>query len=186
MVPRGYAIVIGVSKYRNLPAQSNLLYAEKDAENVYAALLSQQGGNVEFPNVKKLIGPDATLDHVRDALENWLPARAQPSDRVIVYFVGHGVVFINDLDPHATAEGKPQSEVDWKMVKTHVCRGASIGSGAVILAGITIGEGALVGAGAVVTRDVPPGAVVAGSPARFLRMRRRPGGEDGQDAQPAR
>jgi acetyltransferase-like isoleucine patch superfamily enzyme len=86
-------------------------------------------------------------------------------------FVGHGVVFINDLDPHAAAEGKPQSEADWKMVKTHVCRGASIGSGATILAGVTIGAGALIGAGAVVTKDVPAGAVVAGNPARFLRMR---------------
>jgi acetyltransferase-like isoleucine patch superfamily enzyme len=86
-------------------------------------------------------------------------------------FVGHGVIFINDLDPHATSEGKPQSEADWQVVPTRVCRGASIGSGAVILAGVTIGPGALVGAGAVVTRDVPPEAVVAGCPARFLRMR---------------
>src|SRR6266478_4387118 len=86
-------------------------------------------------------------------------------------FVGHGVVFINDLDPHATADGKPQSETDWKMVKTHVCRGASIGSGATILGGVTIGAGALIGAGAVVTKDVPAGAVVAGNPARFLRAR---------------
>jgi len=86
-------------------------------------------------------------------------------------FVGHGVVFINDLDPHATSEGQPQTEADWQVIPTRVCRGASVGSGAVILAGVTIGEGALVGAGAVVTRDVPPEAVVAGCPARFLRMR---------------
>ncbi len=92
-------------------------------------------------------------------------------------FVGHGVVFINDLDPRATASGKPQTEADWKVVPTRVCRGASVGSGAVVLAGVTIGAGALIGAGAVVTRDVAPGAVVAGVPARLLRMRTQPGEE---------
>jgi UDP-2-acetamido-3-amino-2,3-dideoxy-glucuronate N-acetyltransferase len=86
-------------------------------------------------------------------------------------FVGHGVVFINDLDPRAASEGRPQSERDWSVVPTRVCHGASIGSGAVILAGITIGKGALVGAGAVVTQDVPPNSVVVGNPARFLRFR---------------
>jgi acetyltransferase-like isoleucine patch superfamily enzyme len=86
-------------------------------------------------------------------------------------FVGHGVVFINDLDPHATSGGQPQTEADWRVIRTRVCRGASIGSGAVILAGVTIGAGALVGAGAVVTKDVPPGDVVVGNPARFLRLR---------------
>src|SRR4051812_11419698 len=86
-------------------------------------------------------------------------------------FVGHGVMFINDLDPHATAEGQLQTDADWKVVPTRVCRRASIGSGAVILAGVTIGAGALVGAGAVVTKNVEPGAVVAGCPARLLRMR---------------
>jgi acetyltransferase-like isoleucine patch superfamily enzyme len=86
-------------------------------------------------------------------------------------FVGHGVMFINDIDPRATADGKPQSEADWTVIPTRVKRGASIGSGAVIMGGVTIGEGALVGAGAVVTRDVEPGTVVAGCPARFMRMR---------------
>lgn len=86
-------------------------------------------------------------------------------------FVGHGVVFINDPDPRATTAGQLQTEADWEVVPTHVGRGASIGSGAVIMAGITVGEGALIGAGAVVTRDVEPGAVVAGVPARFLRLR---------------
>jgi len=91
-------------------------------------------------------------------------------------FVGHGVVFINDRDPRATAAGgRPQTEADWELLPTRVCRGASIGSGAVILAGVTIGEGALVGAGAVVTKDVAPGTVVAGVPARLKRLRNQPG-----------
>jgi acetyltransferase-like isoleucine patch superfamily enzyme len=84
-------------------------------------------------------------------------------------FIGHGVMFTNDLFPRAVnAEGALQTEADWKVVETQVQRGASIGSHATILAGVTIGEGALVGAGAVVTRDVPPFAIVAGVPARIV------------------
>jgi UDP-2-acetamido-3-amino-2,3-dideoxy-glucuronate N-acetyltransferase len=86
-------------------------------------------------------------------------------------FVGHGVVFINDIDPRSTIDGRPQSDADWTVIATRICRGASIGSGAVILGGVTVGEEALVGAGAVVTRDVEPGTVVVGNPARFLRKR---------------
>lgn len=85
-------------------------------------------------------------------------------------FVGHGVVFINDVYPRATtAEGGLQTEADWKVETTLVKTGASIGSGATILAKVTIGENAIVGAGSVVTRDVPSNTVVAGSPARVLR-----------------
>jgi acetyltransferase-like isoleucine patch superfamily enzyme len=81
-------------------------------------------------------------------------------------FVGHGVMFINDRYPRATTNGLLQTEADWKVEPTLVRRGASIGSGAVLLCGVTVGEGALVGAGAVVTADVPPGVTVAGVPAR--------------------
>jgi acetyltransferase-like isoleucine patch superfamily enzyme len=84
-------------------------------------------------------------------------------------FIGHGVMFINDRLPRATSGGELQTEKDWKVVPTKVCRGASIGSGAAILCGITIGERALIGAGAVVTKDVAPDATVAGVPARLLR-----------------
>jgi acetyltransferase-like isoleucine patch superfamily enzyme len=87
-------------------------------------------------------------------------------------FIGHHVVFINDRYPKATnADGSPQTDADWTVIPTRVGPRASIGSGAVILCGVTIGEGALVGAGSVVTRDVPPFSVVAGNPAR-VRQRR--------------
>jgi acetyltransferase-like isoleucine patch superfamily enzyme len=86
-------------------------------------------------------------------------------------FVGHGVVFINDSYPRATsADGNLQTEADWKVEITRVCKGASIGSGSTILSNITIGENAIVGAGSVVTKDVPPNAIVAGNPAKFLRF----------------
>jgi len=88
-------------------------------------------------------------------------------------FVGHGVMFINDRYPRATTDGQLQTEADWAVVPTTVKRGASIGSGAVILCGITIGEKAMIGAGAVVTRDVPAQAIVAGVPARLTRKTER-------------
>jgi len=81
-------------------------------------------------------------------------------------FIGHGVMFINDKYPRAvTATGQLQTEADWECTPTLIKRGASIGSNATILCGVTVGEGALVGAGSVVTHDVAPGAVVAGNPA---------------------
>ena len=86
-------------------------------------------------------------------------------------FVGHGVMFINDLYPRATtATGSLQTEADWHVDRTVVKKGASIGSGATILANTCIGENAIVGAGAVVTKDVPANTIVAGNPARILRQ----------------
>jgi UDP-2-acetamido-3-amino-2,3-dideoxy-glucuronate N-acetyltransferase len=86
-------------------------------------------------------------------------------------FVGHSVTFINDVYPRATAAGGGlQTEADWKVEKTTVCKGASIGSGSTILCNVTIGENAIVGAGSVVTKDVPANAIVAGNPAKFLRF----------------
>ena len=85
-------------------------------------------------------------------------------------FIGHGVVFINDLYPRATVPGGGlQTESDWKVVPTLIKKGASVGSGATILANVTVGEHAIVGAGSVVTKNVPANAVVAGNPARVLR-----------------
>jgi len=86
-------------------------------------------------------------------------------------FIGHGVVFINDSCPRATAAGGSlQTEADWKVEKTVIKQGASIGSGATILANLSIGENAIVGAGSVVTKDVPANTIVAGNPARILRQ----------------
>jgi len=85
-------------------------------------------------------------------------------------FIGHNVSFINDKYPRATTEGGGlQTEADWQVVPTRVCRRASVGTSSTILCGVTIGEGAVVGAGAVVTKDVPAYTVVAGNPARALR-----------------
>jgi len=86
-------------------------------------------------------------------------------------FIGHSVTFINDPYPRANvAGGGLQSEADWKVEKTKVCRGASIGSGSTILSNITVGENAIVGAGSVVTKDVAANAIVAGNPAKLLRF----------------
>ncbi len=85
-------------------------------------------------------------------------------------FIGHGVTFVNDSYPRATApDGEIQTEKDWRVEKTLVKRGASIGSGSTILANLVIGENAIVGAGSVVTRDVPANVIVAGNPAKVLR-----------------
>jgi acetyltransferase-like isoleucine patch superfamily enzyme len=86
-------------------------------------------------------------------------------------FIGHGVMFTNDLFPRATnSDGSTQTEANWNVIETIVKKGASIGSNATILCGITIGENALIGAGSVVTKDVPPNVVVAGVPAKIIKF----------------
>ena len=100
-------------------------------------------------------------------------------------FIGHGVTFINDIYPRATAPGgRLQTEADWKVVPTLIKRGASIGSGATILANLTIGENAMVGAGSVVTCNVPANTIVAGNPARVLRTVMEALVEEGSDNEP--
>ncbi len=85
-------------------------------------------------------------------------------------FVGHGVMFINDKYPRSTTGGTLQTEADWVCIPTLIKKGASLGSNATILCGVTVGEGAIIGAGSVVTHDVPAHAVAAGNPARVIRM----------------
>lgn len=86
-------------------------------------------------------------------------------------FIGHSVTFINDTYPRSTTEsGELQTETHWKVEKTRICKGASVGSGSTILCNVTVGENAIVGAGSVVTKDVPANAIVAGNPARVLRF----------------
>jgi acetyltransferase-like isoleucine patch superfamily enzyme len=92
-------------------------------------------------------------------------------------FIGHGVRFINDRYPKATVNGRLQTEADWQVVPTLVKQGASIGSGAVIMCGVTIGKKAIVGAGTVVTKNVPNYVVVAGNPAKIIKDIRNSGGE---------
>lgn len=111
-VPRGYAVVIGVSSYKNLPQDTWLPFARKDAENVFSTLIDKDAGNFEYENVVKLIDASATRDNIRDTLENWLPSHAKPTDRVVVFYVGHGVVdpagrgylVPYDIDPGRLAE----------------------------------------------------------------------------------
>jgi len=91
-IPRSYALVIGIAKYKNLPAPQQLQYPERDAEAIYSILISPEGGNFRAENVHTLIGGKATLAAVRRELEEWLPSVAKEEDRVLVYFAGHGFV----------------------------------------------------------------------------------------------
>ena len=91
-VPRSYALVIGISQYKNLPATGQLQFPERDAESMYGVLISAEGGQFPAQNVRKLIGPQATLANIQLELEHWLPESAKDDDRVLIYFAGHGFV----------------------------------------------------------------------------------------------
>ncbi|HEV2447720.1 MAG TPA: caspase family protein, partial [Candidatus Sulfopaludibacter sp.] len=92
VVPRSYALVVGLAKYQNLTGKQNLLFSGRDAESMYSILISPEGGSFRAENVHKLIGPQATLANLKNELENWLPSKTQDGDRVLVYFAGHGFV----------------------------------------------------------------------------------------------
>lgn len=144
-VPRGYAVVIGVSDYLHLSGDDDLRFAERDAEALYSALISKEGGNMEWENVRKLLGKDATLANIREALEEWLPSVAAEPDRAVVYFVGHGLVDPQgrgylapfDVKPGEIAETaypmarlsevlSKQVKARWKVLLTDACHSGKI------------------------------------------------------------
>jgi acetyltransferase-like isoleucine patch superfamily enzyme len=136
----------------------------RDFVNLYGCTIGDRTRIGTFVEIQKgaSIGADCKISS-----HSFLCEGVTLEDRV---FVGHHVVFINDPYPRATNDdGRLQSENDWTVQPTTVRRGASLGSGSVILCNITIGENAIVGAGSVVTKDVPANAIVAGTPARVIR-----------------
>src|SRR5258708_16897118 len=91
-VPRGYALIVAVANYKNLPAKAQLEFSERDADAIYSILISPEGGNFRAEHVHRLTGPKATLANLKQELEVWLPSVAKEEDRVIIYFAGHGSV----------------------------------------------------------------------------------------------
>jgi len=143
-IPRSYALIMGVANYRNLPEQAQLKFAERDAEAIYSILISPEGGNFRAENVKRLIGPRATLANMRRELEIWLPAETKDDDRVLIYFAGHGFVrdgraylapYDVDLD-NLAATAYPMDDLGsvfgskikgkWKVLLTDSCHSGAI------------------------------------------------------------
>jgi acetyltransferase-like isoleucine patch superfamily enzyme len=148
----------------NVQLGRDVLIFHRDLVNLYGCRIGDETKVGTFVEIQKGVVVGARC---KISSHSFLCEGVTIEDEV---FVGHGVMFINDIEPRATtADGALQTEADWSVLATRVRRGASIGSGAVIMGGVTIGEGALVGAGAVVTKDVGPGEIVAGVPARLLR-----------------
>ncbi len=143
-IPRGYALIVGIAKYRNLPAAAQLHYSERDAESIYSILISPEGGNFKAENVHKLIGSNATLSRLRQELESWLPSVAEDEDRVLIYFAGHGFVSDNRafLAPYdinlkdISDSGYPMDDLGrvigsrikakWKVLLTDACHSGAI------------------------------------------------------------
>jgi acetyltransferase-like isoleucine patch superfamily enzyme len=148
----------------NVELGRDVLIFHRDLVNLYGCRIGDETKVGTFVEIQKGVVVGARC---KISSHSFLCEGVTIEDEV---FVGHGVMFINDIEPRATtADGALQTEADWSVLATRVRRGAAIGSGAVIMGGVTIGEGALVGAGAVVTKDVGPGEIVAGVPARLLR-----------------
>jgi len=143
-IPRSYALVVGIANYQSLPEKLQLRYPERDAEAMYSILISQEGGNFPAENVRRLIGPRATLANLRRELEQWLPAVAREDDRVLIYFAGHGFVYQGkaylapyDVDlKKIVATGYPMDTLGavvgskirarWKVLLTDSCHAGAI------------------------------------------------------------
>jgi uncharacterized caspase-like protein/tetratricopeptide (TPR) repeat protein len=143
-VPQSYALVIGIAHYQNLPESAQLQYPERDAESIYTTLISEQGGQFPASHVHMLTGPQATQANVLRELENWLPSVSTPSDRVLIYFAGHGFISNGkgylapyDIDLHDIAAtaipmetlgaligGRIQGK--WKVLITDACHSGAI------------------------------------------------------------
>lgn len=119
VIPRSYALVVGISNYKNLAPKHQLQFPSRDAESIYSILISPEGGNFRAENVHRLIGIKATLENLRQELEDWLPSVAKEDDRVLIYFAGHGFVFHNkaylapyNIDPNnIAATGYPMDSL---------------------------------------------------------------------------
>ena len=143
-IPRSYALVVGISAYRNLPQNLQLNYSERDAEGIYSILISPEGGNFRAENVRKLIGTRATRENIRQALEEWLPSVSKEDDRVLIYFAGHGFIYggAGYLAPYdfdmkaAETTGYPMDSLGkviggkikakWKVLLTDSCHSGAI------------------------------------------------------------
>ncbi|MEQ1947150.1 MAG: caspase family protein [Bryobacteraceae bacterium] len=143
-VPRGYALIVGIGAYKNLPANMQLEYSERDADALYSILISPEGGNFRAENVHRLTGAQATLANIKREMETWLPSVAQEQDRVIIYFAGHGFIANgrgylapHDLDPkNIESTGYPMDtlgqvagsriKAKWKVLLTDACHSGAI------------------------------------------------------------
>jgi tetratricopeptide (TPR) repeat protein len=143
-IPRGYALIVGIANYKNLPAKSQLEFPERDADAIYSILINPEGGNFHAENVHRLLGPKATLANLKQELEVWLPSVAKEEDRVVIYFAGHGFISGGraylapyDLDPSSIANtGYPMDtlgqvagsriKAKWKVLLTDSCHSGAI------------------------------------------------------------
>jgi len=143
-VPRGYALIVGIANYKNLPSKSQLEFSERDADAIYSILISPEGGNFRAENVHRLSGAQATMANMKRELETWLPSVAKEEDRVVIYFAGHGFISQGraylapyDLDPaNIPGTGYPMDtlgqvagsriKAKWKVLLTDACHSGAI------------------------------------------------------------
>jgi hypothetical protein len=144
VVPRGYALIVGIASYKNLPSKSQLEFSERDADAIYSILISPEGGNFRAENVHRLSGAQATMANLKRELETWLPSVAKEEDRVVIYFAGHGFISAGraylapyDLDPaNIPGTGYPMEtlgqvagsriKAKWKVLLTDACHSGAI------------------------------------------------------------